>query len=154
MDDTSNRMQGCGNVVCPGIDRREFVVRSALLAAAAALAACGVASDVSAPTLPTTGNTINVASYPSLSSDGGVAMVSIGGVALAVVRTGASSFVALSRICPHQGGTVQQSGSGFQCPVHGATFSETGQWIGGQRTTSLHAYTTSYDAASGTLTIT
>ncbi len=81
-------------------------------------------------------------------------MVSVGGVALAIVRTGTSSFVALSRICPHQGGIVQQSGSGFQCPVHGATFSQTGQWIGGQRTSSLHAYTTAYDATAGTLTIT
>jgi cytochrome b6-f complex iron-sulfur subunit len=81
-------------------------------------------------------------------------MISIGGVALAIVRTGTSSFVALSRICPHQGGIVQQSGNGFQCPVHGATFSQTGQWVGGQRTNSLHAYATAYDATAGTLTIT
>jgi len=40
----------------------------------------------------------------------------------------------------------------FVCPVHGATYSLSGQWIGGQRANSLHQYTTSYDAASGTLT--
>jgi cytochrome b6-f complex iron-sulfur subunit len=151
---TPGGLQGCGSGACAGIGRREFVVRSALLAAAAALAACGASSDLTAPTLPTTGNTINVASYLSLNSTGGVAMVSIGGVALAIVRTGPSSFVALSRICPHQGGTVQQSGSGFQCPVHGAMFSQTGQWVGGQNTTNLHAYNTSYDATTGILTIT
>ncbi len=107
-----------------------------------------------APALPTTGNTIDVATYLSLNTTGGVALVSIGGVALAIVRTGATSFVALSRICPHQGGTVQPSGSGFQCPVHGAMFSQTGQWVGGQNTTNLHAYNTSYDATTGILTIT
>ena len=145
MDGTSNGIHGCGNGACP-LDRRGFIVQSALFAAAAALAACGAGGDVSAPTLPTTGNSIDVMSFPTLSTVGGVAMISIGGVQLAIVRTGASSFVALSRICPHQGGTVQQSGSGFQCPVHGATFTQTGQWIGGQRTSNLHAYTTAYDA--------
>ncbi|HEY4218266.1 MAG TPA: Rieske (2Fe-2S) protein [Gemmatimonadaceae bacterium] len=137
-----------------GIARRTFIVQSALMAAAAALAACG--GDVStAPTIPTTGsdNTITIASYPALSTVGGVAVLSIGNVPLAIVRTGDTSFLALSRICPHQGGTVQQSGSGFQCPVHGAQFSSTGQWVGGQRTTNLHAYTTSYDATAGTLTV-
>lgn len=165
MSTDSTNMLGCGKAACSGecaravgaetvgVDRRGFIRQSALLAAAAALAACGPSGDVSAPTLPATGNTINVNTLPTLSTVGGVAIVSIGSVPLAIVRTGASSFVALSRICPHQGGTIQQSGSGFQCPVHGATFTQTGQWIGGQRTSSMHAYATSYDAATGTLTV-
>ena len=136
MDGTSNNSHGCANGTCrrdnvgridgsalTGVDRRGFIVQEALRAAAAALAACGVSSDLSA-------------------------------ASLAIVRTGTSSFVALSRICPHQGGTVQQSGNGFQCPVHGATFSQTGQWVGGQRTSSLHACATAYDATAGTFTIT
>ena len=162
---TDSTNSGCGNTTCSGactraveseiigVDRRGFIRQSALLAAAAALAACGVSGDVSAPTLPSTGNTLNVNSFPALSTVGGVAMVSIGNVQLAVVRTGASSFAALSRICPHQGGTIQQSGSGFQCPVHGATFTQTGQWTGGQRTSNMHAYATSYDTTTGTLTV-
>jgi Rieske Fe-S protein len=137
-----------------GIARRTFIVQSALAVAAAALAACGGSLDT-APTIPTGGgsNTIQIASYPTLNTVGGVAVLSLGNVPLAIVRTGDTSFLALSRICPHQGGTVQQSGSGFQCPVHGAQFSSTGQWTGGQRTSNLHAYTTSYDATAGTLTI-
>jgi cytochrome b6-f complex iron-sulfur subunit len=134
------------------IGRRTFLVQSGLIAAAAALAACGGA-DATAPTL-SGGATVDVAANSSLSSIGGVAMVTAGGAQLAIVRTGSSSFVALSRVCPHQGGTVNQSGSGFQCPVHGATFDKTGAWIGGQHTSSLHAYVTSYDAATGILTIT
>ena len=80
-------------------------------------------------------------------------MVTIQGSPLAIVRTGTSTYVALSRICPHAGSTVNQSGSGFLCPNHGAQFSATGTWVGGQRTSNLRSYTTSYDAASGTLTI-
>lgn len=136
-----------------GVGRRTFIVQSAMLAAAAALAACGAAGDATAPTLPTSGNTLTIGNYPQLSSVGGVAMVSIGGNPLAIVRTGASSFVALSRVCPHQGGIVDQSGNGFQCPIHGAQFAKTGEWLGGQRTSSLHAYATSYDAAAGTLAV-
>jgi cytochrome b6-f complex iron-sulfur subunit len=136
-----------------GIGRRTFLIQSAVLAAAAALAACGATGDATAPTLPASGNTIDVNSYPALNNIGGIAMVTFGSAPVAIVRTGASSFVALSRVCPHQGGIVNQSGSGFQCPVHGAQFTDTGQWVGGQRTTNLHAYTTSYDAATATLTV-
>lgn len=134
-----------------GIGRRTFLVQSALMAAAAALAACGGA-DTTAPTL-SPGTSINVNSYAALANVGGIAMVSVSGAQLAIVRTGATTFVALSRVCPHQGGTVNQNGSGFLCPNHGAQFSSTGQWVGGQPTGSLHSYTTSYDAGTATLSI-
>jgi len=52
-----------------------------------------------------------------------------------------------------RGAGASQLRDGFVCPVHGATFNLSGQWIGGQRTSSLHSYATSYDSASGTLTI-
>ena len=149
---------GCGRcsaAALPGagseIGRRTFLAQSALLAAAAALAACGV-SDATAPEL--TGQaSIKVTDYPALSSVGGIAMVTIQGSPLAIVRTGTSTYVALSRICPHAGSTVNQSGSGFLCPNHGAQFSANGTWVGGQRTSNLRSYPTSYDATSGTLTI-
>ena len=136
-----------------GIGRRTFLVQSGILAAVAALAACGASSDgTTAPTLPANSQ-IDVASYPALANVGGVAMVSVSGAPIAIVRTSTTSFVALSRVCPHQGGIVQQSGSRFVCPVHGATFDLNGTWVGGQRTSSLHQYATTYDAASNTLTI-
>ena len=69
----------------------------------AALAACGVSgSNVTSPT-SITSTTIKVSDYPALASVGGIALVTISGAPLAVVRTGTSTFVALSRICPHQG---------------------------------------------------
>ena len=96
-----------GNVVVEstntGIGRRAFLVQSGLLAAAAALAGCGTTSDISSPTL-SSNTTVDVNSYSTLSAVGGVALVTAGGAQLAIVRTGSSSFVALSRVCPHQGG--------------------------------------------------
>ena len=136
-----------------GIGRRTFLVQSGILAAIAALSACGLSGgDITAPNVPAN-STIKVSDYASLANVGGVAMITLGSAPVAIVRTGTSSFIALSRVCPHQGGTVQLSGNNFVCPNHGATFNTSGQWIGGQRTSSLHSYSTTYDSATGTLTI-
>jgi Rieske Fe-S protein len=135
-----------------GIGRRTFLAQSALLAAAAALAACAGGGDPTSPSLSGQA-TVKVSDYPTLSTVGGIALVSIQSSPFAIVRTGTSSFVALSRVCPHQGSIVNQNGSGFLCPNHGAQFSANGTWIGGQPTSSLRSYATTYDAATGTLTI-
>lgn len=136
-----------------GIGRRTFLTQSALMAAVAALAACGATGgDLTAPTL-TSSTTINLSDQPALANVGGVALVSISGSPFAIVRTSASSFVALSRVCPHQGSIVNPTSSGFFCPNHGAQFSSNGTWVGGQRTNSLSSYAAIYDAAAGTITI-
>jgi cytochrome b6-f complex iron-sulfur subunit len=134
------------------LGRREFLQRSALFAAAAAALAACAPSDSTAPSLNGTVQ-VKVSDYPSLANVGGIATLTANGAPIAVVRTGASSFIALSRVCPHQGFTVNSTGNGFFCPGHGAQFSSTGQWEGGQRTSNLHAYATSYDATSGVVTI-
>jgi cytochrome b6-f complex iron-sulfur subunit len=133
------------------ISRRAFLAQTAILAAAAALAACGGA-DNTAPTLPT-GTTIKVSDFSALSTNNGVALTTVAGAQLAIVRLSATSYVVLSRVCPHQGGIVNLSGASFLCPIHGAQFTLTGQWEGGQRTSNLHSYTTSFDASTGVLTI-
>ena len=137
-----------------GIGRRTFLVQSGILAAIAALAACGSNSDSTAPSIPA-GSSINVGNYPQLANVGGVAVVTLGSAPVAIVRTSATpaQFLALSLICPHQRGPVQLFGNEFQCPVHGATFDINGKWIGGQPTSSLHQYSTSYDASTNTLTV-
>jgi cytochrome b6-f complex iron-sulfur subunit len=135
-----------------GIGRRTFLAQSAVLAAAAALAACGAGASVTAPTL--NGSTsIKVSDYPALANVGGVAMVNVSGSPFAIVRTDASTYLALSRICPHQGSVVNFTGNGFLCPNHGAQFTETGTWVGGQRTSNLRSYPTTFDSTTGTLTI-
>jgi len=134
------------------LDRRTFVSQSLLAAAAMALAACGSAGDFTAPP-PSVGSSINVATYPALASTGGIAIVSLSGTRLAIVRTGASSFLALSLVCPHEGGSINQNGAGFLCSKHGARFDGTGTWTGGQRTTNMRSYAATYDASTGTLSI-
>jgi nitrite reductase/ring-hydroxylating ferredoxin subunit len=132
------------------LGRRAFISQSVLAAAAAALAACG-ADGLTAPS--SIGSSITVASYPALASAGGVAVVSLSGTRLAIVRTGTASFEALSLVCPHEGGSINPSGTGFLCSKHGAQFNGTGTWTGGQRTTNMRAYPTTFDEAAGTLSI-
>ena len=142
----------CGRSKNDAIDRRDFVARAAASLAAVALAACGMSDS---PTSPGTvaSTTLTLSNYPTLANVGGVATTSVDGVPLAIVRTSASTFAAFSRICPHQGTTINVTSTGFQCPRHGATFNSSGQWIGGQRTSNLTQYPVAYDAAAGTLTI-
>jgi len=133
------------------VGRRQFLSASLMAAAAAALAACAGGTDATAPA--SVNLTLKISDYPALANVGGVALVSASGSPLAVVRTNTSTFVALSRICPHQGTTVNQTTGGFLCPNHGARFDLNGTWTGGERTSNMRSYATQYDSAAGTLTI-
>jgi cytochrome b6-f complex iron-sulfur subunit len=133
-----------------GLDRRTFLSRAMVSAAVLALAACGLDS----ATAPFSGTaSLNVADYPALQTVGGVVLVSLNGSPMALIRSSDTSITALSRDCPHQGATVNQNGSGFLCPRHGAQFSLTGQWLGGQRTSSMQSYPTTFDPATGDITV-
>lgn len=133
------------------IDRRDFVMRAAAAMAAVALAGCG--SDGATSPSSVTSTTLQLADYPALSSVGGVATVSVSGVPLAIVRTSSTTFAVFSRICPHQGSTINVTSTGFLCPNHGAAFNKSGQWVGGQPTSNLASYPVTYDATAGTLTV-
>jgi Rieske Fe-S protein len=143
--------EGCG------LSRREFVGRSTLAAVTALLAsACGGTIDAVTNALDPAGGgsvTINLADYPALANVGGIAKVSTGGAPVAVVRQGASTFVAFSMSCPHAGTTINISGGGFVCPNHGARFNAAGQWTGGQSTSALSSVPVTYDSVAGTLTL-
>src|ERR1051325_2067971 len=134
------------------IGRREFVARTSAGLGALLLAACQ-----NVDTAPLSGSvTVHLANYPSLSNVGGIVRINETPSPVALERTGASTFVAYSLVCPHEGGTVSVTSSTsvpFQCPLHGAQFNASGANVGGQRTGSLHTYATTYDAAAGTVTI-
>jgi len=136
-------------------DRREFLTVSAASALTVLLTnACGgPGGDAGVVTGPVS-YSVQVSSYPALANVGGMARVDNGGTPIAAVRTGADTFAAFSLICPHRGCTVGITGSSFRCPCHGATFASSGRWTGGQQTSNLMAFGTSYDATTGTLTIT
>ena len=153
-------MEECCGDDCPcrarrtaGIDRREFIAQSGMTALAAALVACGVSNTPTAPSSLSQQITVTLSDHPTLANVNGVAFVDAGGNPLAIVRTGTSTFVALSRICPHAGSVVNSANFGFLCPGHGAQFDFSGHNIGGQRTSNLTSYPTQFDAATGTLTV-
>jgi Rieske Fe-S protein len=139
-------------------DRREFLTVSAASVLTVLLTnACGGSGGGDGGGGVITGPvsySIQVSSYPGLANVGGIARVDNGGTPIAAVRTGADTFAAFSLICPHRGCTVGINGSSFRCPCHGATFASSGLWTGGQQTTNLAAFGTSYDATTDTLTIT
>jgi Rieske Fe-S protein len=128
------------------------MMRGAMAAAASLLAACG--GDGGGLTAPTSVSlAIKLSDYASLANVGGVALVSASNSPIAVVRTGTSSFVALSRVCPHQGGLINTSSTGFICSKHSARFNSSGTWTGGERTSSMRSYPASYDSSTGMITI-
>lgn len=148
---------GCGD----GLSRRDFVARSTLAAVAAFLAACGNGQiGMTAPGGTTAspggsaGMTVVLSQFPALATVGGIARVDGGaGSPVALVRTSATAFAAFSMVCPHQGSTINITSTGFKCPNHGAMFDKNGAWTGGQQTTSLTSYPTTYDSAAGTVLI-
>ncbi len=136
------------------MNRRDFIIISSASAGAIAIVGCGLTGPgVSGPP-DSVSLTLNVSDYPSLANVNGIAFVTEnGGSPLAVVRTAADSFLALSRICPHQGGQIDQGGPAFQCTRHGAQFDEHGNWVGGQPTNNMRSYPTKYDPNTGLLVI-
>lgn len=140
---------------CAGIDRRTFLEATLAALGASGLAACASTAFTSPTVTPFS---VTVANFPALANVGGVAVVDNGarsGEPIAVARTGAATFVALSLVCPHRGVTVSVVGNStsFYCTGHGATFAASGAWTGGQSTSSLGTYPVTYDATAGTLQI-
>lgn len=138
--------------------RREFLQASLLAAASLFVAACG--NGVwDAPKTPlttvlgTTGYTVRLADLPALSTVGGIATVAAGGADIALVRRALDHIDAFWMTCPHQGTTIHAQDGAFVCPNHGARFSATGAWTGGQQTSNLTLIPLTFDAAAGTVTL-
>ena len=137
-----------------GQNRREFLLTATASAVTAALVTgCTGGAGGGATMTGPVALTVQVSSYPALANVGGIARVDNGGTPVAAVRTGAASFVAFSLICPHFGCTVGINGNAFLCPCHGARFTSSGTWNGGQRTSNLRSLTATYDASTAELTI-
>ncbi|WP_297087586.1 Rieske (2Fe-2S) protein [uncultured Draconibacterium sp.] len=95
--------------------------------------------------------TINLTSstYASLGTVGGYAYTGD----IIVFRTGQSTYLALSKVCTHQGCTVAYSHSdgNVLCPCHSSRFSTGGAVLNGPATSSLKKYDVEKDG--DTLTI-
>ncbi|MEO8334705.1 MAG: Rieske (2Fe-2S) protein [bacterium] len=143
------------------LSRREFLSRSTLAVAGAAAVAVGCGDGQFGPTaLIPTSNTISlkVASLPGLATAGQPVKLSQSVGLIAVRRTGASSFSAVSTVCTHQGCEIDVTGTTFECPCHNSRFDSDGHVTRQPQgtlgsATDLATYTTKYDAATDTLTI-
>jgi Rieske Fe-S protein len=147
------------------LSRRDFFAKSALAAAALIAAeACGdgqigppaphsVAGD---PLLPLGGPVlIKLSDYPALANTGVIVEIP---KERTVMRTGPSTFLALSRLCSHQQCDIDIKGDHFECPCHLSQFTATGQVIRGPNIASapigpLRSLNVTFDQAAGTLTI-
>ncbi|MCC7000849.1 MAG: Rieske (2Fe-2S) protein [Gemmatimonadaceae bacterium] len=145
---------------CPLHDRRSFLSKAFLASVGAVLLdACGDGQiGVTGPqagALPEP-LVVTLSAFPALAAVGGIARVDGGGSRpIAVVRTATDTYVAVTMICTHAGYRPIEIVSGrFICPNHGAEFSATGGWTGGQRTSDLRQYTVALDTVAGTITIT
>jgi len=67
-----------------------------------------------------------------------------------IIRTGTSSYIALTKICTHQGCTVtfNSSTDKIECPCHGSIFSTGGSVLQGPATSSLKTYTATLDGTN------
>jgi cytochrome b6-f complex iron-sulfur subunit len=138
------------------VSRRTFLSAATMAAVVSALEACSSPTEVQSGGTVAGGTfTVKLADFPALANVNGVARVEPNGSPTALVRTGASAFVAVSMVCTHQGTTVGivSGGGGFLCPNHGARYGLTGTWTGGQATTSLPTFTATFNAAAGTVTV-
>ncbi|SDG41536.1 cytochrome b6-f complex iron-sulfur subunit [Dyadobacter soli] len=105
----------------------------------------------------TTGNNINFtvdmtkSPYTDLKTAGTGRV--IGDVLVALPTTG--SYVALSKICTHEGNTVgyRKNQNDIQCPVHQSEFTLTGAVKQGPAVNPLKTYTVTVSADGNTLTV-
>lgn len=62
---------------------------------------------------------------------------------LLIIHAGTDNYVALSKICTHQGCVVGYIGTEVVCPCHGSRFSISGSVLAGPATSPLKKYNTS-----------
>jgi cytochrome b6-f complex iron-sulfur subunit len=133
------------------MNRKEFLSTLGLGAAAVACSYClNGCSPLNNPiTAPT-----NVDFTLDLTTPANAALKTNGGYlyseGIIIARTVSGTYVAVSQLCTHAGGTVQyvSSANSFYCPNHGSSFATNGSVINGPATSSLTAYHTSLTGTS------
>ena len=147
------------------LNRRDFLAKSALAAALLAAQACGdgqigppaphsVPGD---PLLPLGGPvTLKLSDFPALANTG--VIVDIPNKERTIMRTGPSTFLALSKLCSHQQCDVDIKGTSYECPCHGSQFAADGHVLRGPSIASppigpLRSLAVTVDDAAGTVTV-
>jgi cytochrome b6-f complex iron-sulfur subunit len=135
------------------MDRRNFIKNTCLTCAALAVGITIESCQKNNSVQPTSVNfTLD------LTSSSNAALNNIGGWIsqnnVIVIRTGSSTYAALSETCTHAGCSVSYSSSSKQlvCPCHGGVFDSNGNVVSGPPSSPLPQYKTSL--SGNTLTVT
>jgi cytochrome b6-f complex iron-sulfur subunit len=150
----SNHFMSCKDC----LNRRDFLAKSALAAAALVVAeGCGDGQIGPTAVKLGTGTTIRIQDFPQLANIGTIVPIT---AERALVRTSATGFLGLSRVCTHQGclTDISSDSKQFQCPCHGSVFSNDGSVIRGPNIASppigpLQKLTATFNQAAGTVTV-
>ncbi|MDQ5930332.1 MAG: cytochrome b6-f complex iron-sulfur subunit [Bacteroidota bacterium] len=126
------------------MNRKEFFAKVGFGAAAILVPTCitGLATSCSAsdnaPAAPSVVDFTLDVSTGSLATDKGFLATN----GLVVARVNATTYLAVSAACTHEGTTVNYVGSSntFHCPNHGANFSNTGSHLNGPGSGNLKQY--------------
>ena len=123
---------------------------SILLVSPALFNACSKGSDTTM-TNPNNNNNNSSEVVVDLTSSAYADLGTVGGYAykdnIIVIRTSDTQYVALSKICTHQGCTVLYNSATNQlpCPCHGSLYNISGNVLNGPATSSLKKYSTKID---------
>ena len=147
-------MKDCDEIAdCLG--RREFLVKSALVAGGVVLTISGVAR--AANFLGSLADvTVSINDKSPLSEIGGSILVDSTAGQIIVVRTGDSSFIAFSALCTHKRGLIDYDPvkKQFTCPKHNSTFDgATGNVIDGPADEPLPSYPAKGTSSSVTVSV-
>ena len=141
-----NDLSGCGS-------RREFLVKSALVAGGLVLSLSGAGSAL--------GNafedvSVTIDAKSPLNKVGGSVVVDSTAGKIVILRTGEAAFVAFSAKCTHKGGIIEfdPASKQFVCPKHGSRFdSATGAVKEGPAESPIKPFTAKGTSASVTVTV-
>lgn len=83
---------------------------------------------------------ISLSTFSALAVVGGSVSVDLGGHRLAVAQPAEGCFVAVSRVCTHQGCETAYDAGRFVCPCHGAVFDLDGSVLAGPTPVPVEAF--------------